>query len=512
MGSQEPSVRIVPEHVDSAGADAVKVLRTGQLSVDPWQANVLEDWMGRTEEGLWSAPSCGESVPRQNGKTLDTVGRMTSGMILYAEWIVYTAHLQKTATETFMEIKGLFETKGLVKFVKEIKSAIGREQIFLKNGGRVVFVARTRNGGRGLHGDCLVFDEAQELTSEQQASFIPAISASRNPQTIYLGTPPDENCTGDVFRKLREKAIKGESKSIAWTEFSVKEIGDVHDRDRWAATNPALGRRILESTIASEVEQMDADTFARERLGWWSPINNTEDYAIDRAKWEACKSSLPKPDGKTAYAVKFSADGSEVALCGAVCSETGEKPTFGQLSQGSIEPHVQMLRMLATQFSAATGLTVTDVGVVNDANPTSSEAILAQSQTLILLAEQLNKGNGDALYRISKMALAIELGTTPDELGDASQELIAHFKNPAMPSIASTTDAALKIATAREGFAKTDVFLEMIGFDQADIKRIRAQESRANGEKILEGIINADNGEGLEEVPESNVEDISESV
>lgn len=323
MGSQEPSVRIVPEHVDSDGADAVKVLRTGQLSVDPWQANVLEDWMGRTEEGLWSAPSCGESVPRQNGKTLDTVGRMASGMILYAEWIVYTAHLQKTATETFMEIKGLFETKGLVKYVKEIKSAIGREQIFLKNGGRVVFVARTRNGGRGLHGDCLVFDEAQELTSEQQASFIPAISASRNPQTIYLGTPPDENCTGDVFRKLREKAIKGESKSIAWTEFSVKEIGDVHDRERWAATNPALGRRILESTIASEVEQMDADTFARERLGWWQPINNTEDYAIDKEKWEACKSSLPKPDGKIAYAVKFSADGSEVALCGAVCPEKG---------------------------------------------------------------------------------------------------------------------------------------------------------------------------------------------
>ena len=324
MGSQVPSVRIVPEHVDSDGADAVKVLQTGQLNVDPWQANVLEDWMGRTEEGLWSAPSCGESVPRQNGKTLDTVGRMASGMILYAEWIVYTAHLQKTATETFMEIKGLFETKGLVKYVKEIKSAIGREQIFLKNGGRVVFVARTRNGGRGLHGDCLVFDEAQELTSEQQASFIPAISASRNPQTIYLGTPPDENCTGDVFRKLREKAIKGESKSIAWTEFSVKEIGDVHDRERWVATNPALGRRILESTIASEVEQMDADTFARERLGWWSPINNTEDYAIDRAKWEACKSSLPKPEGKTAYAVKFSADGSEVALCGAVCPEMGE--------------------------------------------------------------------------------------------------------------------------------------------------------------------------------------------
>ena len=86
--------------------------------------------------------------------------------------------------------------------------ALGREQIILKNGARVVFVARTRNGGRGLHGDCLVFDEAQELTSEQQASFLPAISASKNPQTIYLGTPPDENCAGDAFRRIRERAIK----------------------------------------------------------------------------------------------------------------------------------------------------------------------------------------------------------------------------------------------------------------------------------------------------------------
>lgn len=144
-----------------------------------------------------------------------------------------------------------------------------------------------------------------------------------------------------------------------------------------------------------------------------------------------------------------------------------------------------MLRMLATQYSAATGLAATDVGVINDANPTSSEAIIAQSQTLILMAEQLNRANGDALHRIGRMALAIELGVTPEDIPEEEQGIIAHFKNPAMPSVASTTDAALKISTAREGFAQTDVFLEMIGFDQADIRRIRAQEQRARGEDIL---------------------------
>lgn len=280
--------------------------------------------MGITAEGIWSASTCGLSVPRQNGKTLDTCGRIASGMIMYNEWVIYTAHLQKTATETFMELKGLFESPKLNKYVKEIKSALGREQIILQNGGRVQFVARTRNGGRGLHGDCLIFDEAQELTSEQQASFLPALAASRNPQTIYLGTPPDENCVGTVFRTIRTKVKAGESKGTSWTEFSVEEIGDVKDRNRWAETNPALGRRIRETTIESECEQMDEDTFARERLGWWSPIATENiDYALDKISWEECKSSQAKPEGKTAYGVKFSPDGSLVCLSGAVIDDEG---------------------------------------------------------------------------------------------------------------------------------------------------------------------------------------------
>ena len=165
--------------------------------------------------------------------------------------------------------------------------------------------------------------------------------------------------------------------------------------------------------------------------------------------------------------------------------ETGEKPTFGQLSQGSIQPHVDMLRMLATQFSAATGLSVTDTGVVNDANPTSSDAILAQSQTLVAMAEQLNTGNGAALQTIARMALAITYDTRIEYLSEEQRDVIAHFKNPAMPSVAATADAAVKIAGVRQGFAETDVFLEMIGFDQADIRRIRAEESRARGDQLI---------------------------
>lgn len=187
--------------------------------------------------------------------------------------------------------------------------------------------------------------------------------------------------------------------------------------------------------------------------------------------------------------------------------ETGEKPTFGQLQQGSLSPHVEMIRMLATQFSAATGLTVTDTGVVNDANPTSSDAILAQSQTLVAMAEQLNIGNGNALRTIALMALAIVNNAKIDDLSEDQLDVIAHFKNPAMPSVAVTADAAIKIASAREAFASTDTFLEMIGFDKADIRRIKAQEQRSRGIQLVsdmqnapeetEDVENADLNEGL---------------
>lgn len=173
--------------------------------------------------------------------------------------------------------------------------------------------------------------------------------------------------------------------------------------------------------------------------------------------------------------------------------DTGEKPSFGQLQQGNIAPHVEMIRILATQFSAATGLTVTDTGVVNDANPTSSDAIMAQTQTLVGMAEQLNAGNSESLKNIAIMAIAISTNVSLNELSEDQKDIVAHFKNPAMPNVAVTTDAAIKIASVRPEFAQTDVFAEMIGFDKAEIRRIKAQEQRVRGQQVLEGLANGGN-------------------
>ena len=324
MGKQEPSERIAPSYSRTDGGDAARIIAIGGMILDPWQADILEDWMAMTPGNKWVCRTCGGSVPRQNGKTGLLESRAESGMIMYNEQVIYTAHLQKTATETFEEMAMFFDSPAMKKYVRDIKTALGREQIILKSGARIKFLARTRNGGRGQHGDLLIFDEAQELDDTAQASFLPAVSASLNPQVIYTGTPPDETATGTVFRNIREKALAKETRTVSWFEFSVKDLKDVADREKWAATNPALGRRMLESTIEAEFEQMAPDKFARERLGWWSPIRTEKvDYAIPSNVWDACRSADQKPEGKTAYGVKFSPDGAAVCLCGAVIPENG---------------------------------------------------------------------------------------------------------------------------------------------------------------------------------------------
>ena len=53
------------------------------------------------------------------------------------------------------------------------------------------------------------------------------------------------------------------------------------------------------------------------------------------------------------------------------------------------------------------------------------------------------------------------------------------FKNPAMPSVVSQTDAMVKIASVVPGFAGTDVFFEQIGFAE-DMRRKAENEIRRN--------------------------------
>lgn len=317
-GRQDPTFAVCPSYESTDGPSCVELMRRCGLDLLPWQGRLLEGIMGRDADGLWAAPTAAASLARQNGKTDGIeVPRICHGMAVNGEWVLYTAQLQKTATETFERVRDIFESRALKPMVRAVHAAVGRESIDLRNGARIKFLARTRNGGRGQHADLLVFDEAQELTDAQLESFVPVISASRNPQTLYLGTPPTPESAGTVFRRVRAEAMDGAPLTY-WAEWSVPEIpSDPTDEALWAETNPSLGVLILPRTIAKESVELSPDGFARERLGWWSPERAAEPPAIGPGQWGECevaKAPEPSDDERVACGVKFSVDGSTYSV------------------------------------------------------------------------------------------------------------------------------------------------------------------------------------------------------
>lgn len=333
-GSQEPRIQIEPERAVSDGTDAAILMREYGCDLDPWQQLVMDCWLGKDDNGKYTVTSAGLSLPRQNGKNVCLEAREFFGLVVNGERILHTAHQVRTSKKSFRRLAAMFTDKKhpeITDIVRNIRYTNGEECIELDNGGVIEFSARSRQAARGFDGISLVvFDEAQELMDDQVEAIMATLSASQTGtrQIIYTGTPPYPSCPGDVFRRRRQACLTNPSKHDAWHEWSIEADGiakiNVEDRTLWYMCNPALGIRLEEEFTEEEMRSMSADGFARERLGWWCPVISTQvDYAIPADVWDACASSEVAPDGKTAYGVKFSPDGSEVCLCVAVIPKDG---------------------------------------------------------------------------------------------------------------------------------------------------------------------------------------------
>lgn len=334
-GSQEPRIRVEPNFVVSDGPDAALLMDAYGYNLDPWQNTVVNCWLGKDSTEKYLTTSAGLALPRQNGKNVCIEAREFFGLVILAEKMLHTAHQVRTSKKSFRRLVRMFTDKRhpeIEALVKQIRYTNGEESIELENGGIIEFSARSRQAVRGFDGiDLVIYDEAQELTDDQVEAIMATLSASStgNRQIIYAGTPPYPGCPGTVFSRRREVCIESPGKHDSWHEWSVdaKKIEDIDIKSTklWYQTNPALGYRLSEEFTKEECRTMDPAGFARERLGWWAPtITTVADIALNVDFWKKCASDEMKPEGKTAYGIKFSPDGAEVALAGAVIPKQGK--------------------------------------------------------------------------------------------------------------------------------------------------------------------------------------------
>ena len=169
--------------------------------------------------------------------------------------------------------------------------------------------------------------------------------------------------------------------------------------------------------------------------------------------------------------------------------ENGDLPTFGQLSQGSMQPHTDYMRALAARFSGETNVPISTLGIIHD-QPASAEAIYAASEPLIIECEDYNDSARETLRTLALMALAAEQGVSLDSLDDSYRDFTPNFRSPAMPSVVSQTDAMVKLASAVPGFAGTDVFFEQVGFAEDMRRKVENEIARNQGALVLGDILN----------------------
>lgn len=172
----------------------------------------------------------------------------------------------------------------------------------------------------------------------------------------------------------------------------------------------------------------------------------------------------------------------------------GDAPTVWQSSQLQMAPLTEYFRALACQMSSVTDVPVSFFGVSND-NPSSSDAIAASLEPLVIDAKNLNAENGHALRNVAYMALAVLHGTDFATERDAGNNVNARFMSPAYPSVVSQSDAMLKQAQAFPKIAASDVALEMLGYTDEQMQRINSDARRSEARQMVEQMMGASDGD-----------------
>ena len=254
-------------------------------------------------------------MPRRNGKNEVIVIRELFAL-KNNEKVLHTAHRTTTSHSAWERLTSILDKSGIPY---NSLRASGREMVEVSGGGRVDFRTRSSKGGLGEGFDLLVIDEAQEYTDDQESALKYVVTDSKNPQTIFCGTPPTPVSSGTVFTNLRNNALNQETKNTGWAEWSVSEQTNPRNIESWYLTNPSLGTVFTERSVEDEIGTDEID-FNIQRLGLWIKYNQKS--AISETDWELLKvNKVPGLKGKLFAGIKYGADGTNVAMSIAVKTE-----------------------------------------------------------------------------------------------------------------------------------------------------------------------------------------------
>jgi hypothetical protein len=148
--------------------------------------------------------------------------------------------------------------------------------------------------------------------------------------------------------------------------------------------------------------------------------------------------------------------------------DEGDSPSVGQFQIGSMAPHVEQLKSIASMFAGETGLTLDDLGFATS-NPSSAEAIKAGHETLRLMATKAQRCFGIGFKNVGYMGVCIRDNT------NYRRETVLETKLLWKPTF--EPDAAM-LSAIGDGVLKLNQAMESGGsyIDEAKMKRLTGIE------------------------------------
>jgi len=277
------------------------------ITLMPWQQMAGRYLMATGKEG-WTFREVAIVVARQNGKTKLLVPRIVMDLRA-GRHIIHTAQNRILPRQVFFAVAQYLLAHGEIPR-GGYRQANGQERINHKSGGSYVIVAPQR-GARGLSADTLIFDELREFEDyEVIAAATPTLTASSDPQTIYLSNAGSDASV--VLNDLKRRGEEGGTPEYAYLEWSADPDKRIDDRSGWAQANPALGQfPRMQTNLETAFASKPAAEFETEHLCRW--VASMQPKLVSDAAWNLCQGDVSAIEGRPSMAFSVAPDGSRAS-------------------------------------------------------------------------------------------------------------------------------------------------------------------------------------------------------
>ncbi len=293
----------------------------GILSVQDATPEEIEDAEneGREPVRLWTHRDVAIECTRQQGKTLLIVLLILFHMyVLQSKRIIYTAQRWSTAYDVWKRVCAVINRVSWLKnkLAEKPSKSGNRGSIKLINGCEVEFGPRSQDFGRGYTEiDLLIIDEAYDVDADEENNLTGAQSAAKNPQTIYISTPPvvaaHPKCQSlaDLHRMGHRFAP-----DLYYALYAAPRSMSRDDPKAWPLAQPSYGVATNEREIRTKRSKAKTTAkraiFDADYMGWgdYPPDEEEIGSPIPDEKWADMRSANPRLVGARSLAVHRSRD------------------------------------------------------------------------------------------------------------------------------------------------------------------------------------------------------------